>query len=94
MDKHLWIGTHYLIGLHQHGITTQDRGVRIPLLMHGRLSSTQWRSIHDVIMHQGEVVEEFDTDRFIQHIRCFATEKFAAMTVSTGRTRLAGRPRR
>ena len=36
--------------------------------MDRRLSSSEWCLVHDVVMHEGEVVKYFDCSRLIQNL--------------------------
>ena len=71
------IAGHQLVGLHQHGITAQDGGVHAPLRMHGGLPPAQGGGVHDVVVHQGEVVEELDAQGGVERPVRIATEELA-----------------
>ena len=45
--------------------------------MHGGLPSAQGGGIHDVVVHQGEVVEELDPQRGVERPVRIATEELA-----------------
>jgi hypothetical protein len=66
MASTLRIGAHELVGLHEHGIAAEDGRVHIPL--HARWGVPRATGgIHDVVVHEGEVVEELDAERFVEH---------------------------
>ena len=43
---------------HMQGIP-EDGEVVVPLLVHGGMTAAEGRLVHDVVVHQGEIVEEF-----------------------------------
>ena len=48
-----------LVGQYQHGISGEDGGVGIPPRVDGGLAAAQGRRVHDVVVDEGKIVEEF-----------------------------------
>ena len=58
--------------------------------MHRGLSATDRGGIHDVVVHQGEVVEELDAKRFVERVLLAAAEQLAAQEGERGPHTLRG----
>ena len=77
-----------LVGPHQHHVAAQDGHVGVPLLVHRGLAPTQGRLVHDVVVEQGEVVEDFGGQCRPQHGLQLVGKEVGAQSVSSGRMRL------
>ena len=48
-----------LVGPHQHHVAGEDGDVGVPLFVHGGLAAAQGGLVHQVVVEEGEVVEDF-----------------------------------
>lgn len=48
------------IGIDEHHVAAQDSSGGIPAGVHGRLSTPQGRSIHNIIVHQAKIVKQLN----------------------------------
>ena len=51
-----------LCGKGEHGVAGEDGGVLVPAGVDGRAAAAQIGAVHDVVVQQGEVVEDFDAE--------------------------------
>ena len=67
--KHCRIGwEQQIISFHHHNVTRKYSDVVIPLFMDSCFSSSQRSLVHDVVMHQGEIVKNLNSGSLTEDI--------------------------
>ena len=50
-----------IVGLYEHYVPGKYGYIDIPFLVHGGLAAPDGRLVHNIVMHQGEIVEHLDS---------------------------------
>ena len=54
------------IGIGYHHVSSQNGRIDVPLFMNGRPAVAKVCLVHDIVMYQGEVMENFNSKRHIK----------------------------